>query len=254
MVKAAGKIVAFSNHKGGVGKTCSVANIGAAFAKAGKKTLLIDLDPQGNLTTALGVEDPERTIYGALRGIHKLEPFNITERLDIIPADIDLSAAEMELSGEAGREYILRELLEPLKALYDYILIDCPPSLGLLTINALTAAKWVMIPLQAEFLALKGLTKLGEVVEKVQKRLNKDLTLAGVFLTRYDTRLTLNKRVLETAEARFPGKVFKTVIRNNVAIAEAPAAGLDIFRYAASSNGAEDYSALAKELLKITLK
>jgi chromosome partitioning protein len=111
-----------------------------------------------------------------------------------------------------------------------------------------------MIPLQAEFLALKGLTKLGEVVEKVQKRLNKDLTLAGVFLTRYDTRLTLNKRVLETAEARFPGKVFKTVIRNNVAIAEAPAAGLDIFRYASSSNGAEDYSALAKELLKITLK
>ena len=249
-----GKVIAFSNHKGGVEKTCSAVNVGAGLARAGKKTLLIDIDPQGNLTTALGIQNPERTIYGALRGNHKLEATSAGDRLDVVPADIDLSAAELELSGEAGREYILRELLEEVKPRYDYILIDCPPSLGLLTINALTAAKWLLIPLQAEFLAMKGITKLVEIVDKIRARLNKDLTLAGVFMTQYDSRKTLNKRVLETAEARFPGKVLKATIRNNVAIAEAPAAGQDIFRYAPSSNGAEDYGALVKEIIKKTDK
>jgi len=248
------KIIAFSNHKGGVGKTCSAVNVGAGLARAGKKTLLIDIDPQGNLTTALGIQNPERTIYGALRGNHKLEATSAGDRLDVVPADIDLSAAELELSGEAGREYILRELLEDVKPRYDYILIDCPPSLGLLTINALTAAKWLLIPLQAEFLAMKGITKLVEIVDKVRQRLNKELELAGVFMTQYDQRKTLNKRVMETAEARFPGKVFKTTIRSNVAIAEAPAAGQDIFRYAPGSHGAQDYGALVKEIIRKTDK
>jgi chromosome partitioning protein len=248
------KILAFKNHKGGVGKTCSAVNIGAALARSGKKTLLVDIDPQGNLTTAIGIQAPEKTIYGALRGVHGLEPISKGDRLDVIPADIDLSAAELELSAEAGREYILRELIEGIKNQYEYILIDCPPSLGLLTINALTAAKWFVIPLQAEFLAMKGITKLVEIVEKVQKRLNKELEIAGVFLTQFDYRKTLNKRVMEIAETRFPGKVFKTVIRNNVAIAEAPAAGQDIFTYAPSSHGAEDYGALAREILRKTSK
>jgi chromosome partitioning protein len=247
-----GQVIAFSNHKGGVGKTCSAVNVGAGLARAGKKTLLIDIDPQGNLTTALGIQNPERTIYGALRGIHGLEAINAAPGLGVIPADIDLSAAEIELAGEAGREYILRELLEKIKGRYDFILIDCPPSLGLLTINALTAAKYLLIPLQAEFLAMKGITKLIEIVEKVRARLNKGLELTGVFMTQYDSRKTLNKRVMETAEARFPGKVFKATIRSNVAIAEAPAAGQDIFRYAPHSHGAEDYAALVKEILKKT--
>lgn len=243
-------IISLANHKGGVGKTCSTANIGAYLSNKGCKTLLIDLDPQAHLTTSFGIQEASSTIYRALRGDVKIEPTQVDKNLFIVPSDIDLSAAEMELSAEAGREYILKELLVDINN-FEYILIDCPPSLGLLTLNALTAAQWLLIPLQAEFLAMKGLTKLIEIVEKIRRRLNTSLELLGVFLTQYDNRRTLSKKVLETAEAMFPNKVFKTVIRNNVSIAEAPAAGLDIFRYAPKSNGAIDYKQLTMNIHSI---
>ena len=244
------KTISISNHKGGVGKTTSAINIGAGLNKLGKKILLVDLDPQANLSQSLGLIDPERNIYGAIRGEYKAEPITVIKGLDVIPSTLDLSGAEIELSGEAGREYILRELLEPLRASYDYILIDSPPSLGLLTINAFTASDKVFIPLQAQYLALQGLTKLVEVIEKIRKRLNKELRIGGVFITQYDSRKVLNRDVVNTIQAHFKDQVFKTKIRDNIALAEAPTQGLDIFRYQGKSYGAEDYLSLCKEIIK----
>jgi chromosome partitioning protein len=244
------KLIAISNHKGGVGKTTSAINIGAGLNKLGKKILLIDLDPQANLSQSLGLIDQEHNIYGSLRGEYKLQPIQILKGLDVIPSTLDLSGAEVELSGEAGREYILRELIEPLRSSYDYILIDSPPSLGLLTINAFTASDEILIPLQAQFLALQGLAKLMEVIDKIKKRLNKDLRIGGVIVTQYDSRKVLNRDVVDTIEAHFKEDVFKTKIRDNIALAEAPAQGLDIFRYNPKSYGAEDYLSLCKEIIK----
>ena len=244
------KVISISNHKGGVGKTTSTINIGAGLNKLGKKILLIDLDPQANLSQSLGVIDQERNIYGALRGDYDIEPIEILKGLDLIPSTLDLSGAEVEMSGEAGREYILRELIDPLRGSYDYILIDNPPSLGLLTINSFTASDEVFIPLQAQYLALQGLTKLIEVVDKIKRRLNKDLKVGGVFITQYDGRKVLNRDVVATIEAHFKDEVFKTRVRDNIALAEAPAQGLDIFRYSPKSYGAEDYLSLSKEILK----
>ena len=246
------KIISISNHKGGVGKTTSTINIGAALAALKKKVLLIDLDPQANLSQSLGVTAPEKTIYGALRGDYALEAINIVDRLDIIASTLDLSGAEIELSGEAGREYILKELLDPIRGSYDFILIDSPPSLGLLTINALTASTELIIPLQAQYLALQGLTKLIEIVEKIQKRLNKELRLGGVFITQFDARKVLNRDVAEAIQERYPKELLSSKIRDNIALAEAPALGLDIFRYSPKSYGAEDYKNLAKEIIKRT--
>lgn len=244
------KVISISNHKGGVGKTTSVINIGAGLNKLGKKILLIDLDPQANLSQSLGIIEPGKTIYGALRGEYSLQPIEIVKGLDIIPSTLDLSGAEVEMSGEAGREYILRELIDPLRGSYDYILIDNPPSLGLLTINSFTASDEVFIPLQAQYLALQGLTKLIEVVDKIKRRLNKELRIGGVFITQYDSRKVLNRDVVATIEAHFKNEVFKTKVRDNIALAEAPAQGLDIFRYNPKSYGAEDYLSLSKEILK----
>jgi chromosome partitioning protein len=244
------KIISISNHKGGVGKTTSAINIGAGLNKLGKKVLLIDLDPQANLSQSLGLFEPERNIYGALRGEYKLEPLAIVKGLDVIGSTLDLSGAEVEMSGEAGREYILRELIEPIRNNYDYILIDSPPSLGLLTINSFTASDEIFIPLQAQYLALQGLAKLTEVIEKIKKRLNKELSIGGVFITQYDSRKVLNRDVVATIQAHFKDVVFKTIIRDNIALAEAPAQGLDIFRYNAKTNGAEDYLSLSKEIIK----
>jgi chromosome partitioning protein len=243
------KVISISNHKGGVGKTTSAINLGAGLNKLGKRVLLIDLDPQANLSQSLGLVDQERTIYGALRGEYKLQPIEVTPGLDLIPSTLDLSGAEIEMSGEAGREYILRELVDPIKGSYDYVLIDSPPSLGLLTINAFTASDEVFIPLQAQYLALQGLTKLLEVVDKITKRLNKELRVGGVFITQYDGRKVLNRDVVATIGAHFQDQLFKTMVRDNIALAEAPSQGLDIFRYNPKSYGAEDYLSLSQEVI-----
>jgi chromosome partitioning protein len=245
------KVIAISNHKGGVGKTTSAINIGAGLNSLGKKILLIDLDPQANLSQSLGLIDQERNIYGALKGDYNLQPIEVIRGLDVIPSTLDLSGAEIEMSGEAGREFILKELIEPIRASYDFILIDSPPSLGLLTLNSFVASDVLLIPLQAQYLALQGLSKLLEVVEKIQKRLNPALQIGGVFITQFDSRKVLNRDVVATIEAHFKNEVFKTKIRDNVALAEAPAQGLDIFRYNPKSNGAEDYLDLSKEILKM---
>ena len=244
------KIISISNHKGGVGKTTSAINIGAGLNKLKKRVLLIDLDPQANLSQSLGLIDQERNIYGALRGEYKLQPIEIVKGLDVIPSTLDLSGAEVEMSSEAGREYILKEIIEPLLPGYDYILIDSPPSLGLLTINALTASDEVLIPLQAQYLAIQGLTKLLEIIDKIQRRLNKELRVGGVFITQYDGRKILNRDVVDIINTHFKELVFNTKIRDNVALAEAPTQGIDIFRYNPKSNGAQDYLSLCRELVK----
>jgi len=242
-------IVSFLNHKGGVGKTTSAINLGAGMVELGKKVLLVDLDPQANLTLALGIGRQRYSIYEALRGEAELSPVQCKENLDVITSTLDLSSAEMELINEAGREYILRELFEPLQEEYDYIIIDCPPSLGLLSLNALTSSQYVIIPLQTEFLALQGLAKIKQVIDKVRFRLNKKLKIGGVVATMYDHRRILNREVVETIEKYFGDLVFKTKIRENVSLAEAPAQSQDIFTYSKRSNGAEDYLALAAEFI-----
>ena len=244
------KIVSLLNHKGGVGKTTSAINIGAGLVELGKKILLVDLDPQANLTLSLGIPRQRVTIYEGLRGEAELVPYTVRDGFDVITSTLDLSGAEMELINEAGREYILAELFEPLRDEYDFIIIDCPPSLGLLTLNALTCSRYAYIPLQTEFLALQGLAKIKQIIDKVQFRLNKKLEIGGVIATMYDSRKILNRDVVETIHKYFGSKVFKTYIRENVALAEAPAQRKDIFTYARKSNGAEDYLALCKEIVQ----
>jgi len=247
-----GKIISLLNHKGGVGKTTSAINIGAGLVELGQKVLLIDLDPQANLTLSLGIPRQKYTIYESIRGEVELTPYTAKEGLDVITSSLDLSGAEMELINEAGREYILRELFEPVLEEYDYIIIDCPPSLGLLTLNALTTSDYVYIPLQTEFLALQGLTKIKQVIDKVRFRLNKKLEIGGVIATMYDSRKVLNRDVVNTIQKYFGEKVFNTKIRDTVALAEAPAQRKDIFSYNKSSNGAKDYLELCKEVLQRT--
>ncbi len=242
-------IIALLNHKGGVGKTTSAINIGAGFVKLGKTVLLVDLDPQANLTLSLGIPRQKISIYENMRGTAEIAPFPVKEGMDVVTSNLDLSSAEMELINEAGREFILRELFEPLAHDYDYIIIDCPPSLGLLTLNALTASDYVLIPMQTEFLALQGIVKIKQVTDKVRGRLNRKLRIGGVIATMYDKRKILNRDVVKTIEKYFGDKVFQNKIRSAVALAEAPSEGLDIFAYSPSCNGAKDYLALSKEIL-----
>lgn len=247
-------IIAVSNHKGGVGKTTTVANIAAGLHRMSKRVLMVDIDPQANLSQSFNTNNQERNIYGAIRGVYPAAPIPVLPGLDIIPSTLDLSGAEVELSGEAGREYILREVLAPLRKRYDYIIIDCPPSLGLLTINALTAADEVMIPMQAHYLAMQGVAKLTEVVDKIRQRLNKALRIGGVVITHYDGRKILHRDMVDNIREHFKERVYATKVRDNIALAEAPAQGVDIFRYEAKSHGATDYTALCKEIVKRTRK
>jgi chromosome partitioning protein len=238
-----GKTISIANFKGGVGKTTSTINIGAALQLAGKKVLFVDLDPQFNLTQSLGISDVERPVYGALRGEYPLSPIKIMDGLDLIPSSLELIKAEIELAAEFKREDILNRLLAKLTPQYDYILLDCPPSLGLLTINAFVASDDIYVPVEAEFLALKGYAVLSEAIGRI------GLTIDKVFVTKYDGRKILNRNVLDTIQGSLGDAAFKTTIRENVALAEAPTQGLDIFRYAPRSIGADDYKALTKEIM-----
>jgi len=244
------KIISLSNHKGGVGKTTSTINIGAALNQLKQKVLIIDLDPQANLSLSLGIVKADNNIYGALRDEYEIKPIQMLKGFDLIPATIDLANVEIELSTKPAREYFLKEIIDKIKDSYDYILIDCPPSLGLLTLNAFTASDEIIIPLQAEFLATQGLSELLKVIKIITKRLNPNLMIGGVFLTQYDSRKTLNRDILDFVKDNFPKEVFETKIRNNIALAEAPSNHLDIFRYSPKSNGAEDYKELSKEIIK----
>ena len=246
-------IIAFANHKGGVGKTTSVANIGAALHQKGNRVLLVDLDAQQNLTSCFlpdeKVEALEVSIYEALVGKAPLPVIPLRDGLSIVPSGIELARAEIDLSQKLAREQLLKRLLQPIAEEYDFILLDCPPSLGVITTNALTAAEALYIPLTAEALPLKGLRMLEAVVEEVRESINPTLSLSGVFVTRYNTRKSLNNMVLETIAEKYGSIVFATKIRENVAIAEAPLMQQPICEYAPKSKGAEDYEALTEEIL-----
>jgi chromosome partitioning protein len=246
------RILAISNHKGGVGKTTSALNISAAIARTGRRTLIIDLDPQANLSQSLHfVAEPGQSIYGALKGEVKLDDILVQqeEYLWLVPSEIDLSAAELEISDRPEREYILNKLLKNLNTKFDYVVIDCPPALSLLTINAFAAAQEVFLPLQAEYLAMQGLSRLVEVIEKVRGKLNPHLKVGGVFVTQFDKRKILNRNVVEIIKKHFGERLMNTNIRDNVALAEAPTMGKSVFDYAPRSYGAEDYENLAQEII-----
>lgn len=242
-------IIAIANYKGGVGKTSSAGCIGAALALAGKRVLLIDLDAQQNLTFMMsGQEDPDVSVYDALVKDVPLPIVPVRENLDLVPASLELARAEIDLATKLAREAILRTLLEEHVSQYDYIIIDCPPSLGIVTTNALVAADELYIPLTAEALPLKGLRMLDDVVNEVKRRVNPRLQVGGVFFTRFNNR-RLNKDVAEMISSRYGDKVFKTKIRENIAVAEMPLSGKTIFEYDPHCNGAADYKALTQEIL-----
>ncbi len=249
-----GRIIAVANQKGGVGKTTTVINLAAYLADSGKRVLAIDIDPQGNSTTGLGVDKQSMTvsIYDVL-----LESESIMEALvptdvvglHLVPATLDLAGAELELSQTPGREMRLRNALQSIKDRYDYIFVDCPPSLGLLTINALCAADRVMIPMQCEFFALEGLSQLLSTIDLVTARLNHRLQLEGIVLTMYDGRTNLAGQVAQEVRHHFASKVYSAVIPRTVRLSEAPSHGLPIMRYDPKSRGAEGYRALAEEVV-----
>ncbi|MEX2574816.1 MAG: AAA family ATPase [Balneolaceae bacterium] len=244
------KKIAFTNQKGGVGKTTTTINVGAGLSLMGLKVLIIDLDPQANLTYSLKMKTgkPDKTVYHLLKGESDARDAVISHGdFDIIPSSLELTGAEQELAGEPARECILRDAIQDLDE-YDYILIDCPPNLGILTLNAFTAVNEIIIVLQSEYLALHGLAKLMNVIEVVQKRLNSSLEVAGIICTLYDGRKNLNREVLGHIRDHYGSKVFDTVIRDNVALAEAPSHHKTIFEYDGDSYGAKDYLSLAREL------
>lgn len=247
------KIIGIANQKGGVGKTTTAVNLAAALGVLEKKILIIDADPQANATSGLGVEEVKYSTYNLLE--HSVDAETVIQRtstpyLDIVPSHIDLVAAEIELVDKENREYMLKEALAPVKDNYDYIIIDCAPSLGLITVNALTAADSVIIPIQCEYYALEGLGKLLNTIKNVQKIHNPNLDIEGLLLTMYDGRLRLSNQVVEEVHSHFPDMVFETIISRNVRLSEAPSYGESILMYDAESKGAVQYIQLAEEVLK----
>lgn len=252
-----GRIIAIANQKGGVGKTTTAINLSASLASMGKKVLALDMDPQGNMTSGLGVDkdDIEKTVYDLIisnAGIEECICKNVLdglENLDVLPSNINLSAAEIELIGVENKEYILRQEVEKVKEQYDFIIIDCPPALSMLTINAMTTADSVLVPIQCEYYALEGLSQLIHTIELVQERLNPSLDIEGVVFTMYDARTNLSLQVVENVKDNLNQNIYKTIIPRNIRLAEAPSYGMPINLYDSKSTGAESYMLLAEEVI-----
>lgn len=251
-------VISIAIQKGGSGKTTTAINLAAALHRKGKKVLLIDADPQANLSQSLGInEEPSQNLFSALKKEISGEGGNLAEAviqttsgLALVPSSIELAGAELELVSVYGREQMFNWMLEHLKTTYDFVLIDCPPAVGMLTVNALTASDYVLMPLQAEFLPLKGLRSFMIHFRSIKNKLNKNIRLLGIVLTRYDERKTMNRQVLHELESEFGEQVFRTRIRTNIQLARAQEMGIDVFSLDKQSNGAEDYAALADELLR----
>tara|TARA_S200000501_G_C20740286_1_gene707004 strand:+ start:21 stop:782 length:762 start_codon:yes stop_codon:yes gene_type:complete len=248
------RVIAVSNQKGGVGKTTTSVNLSASLAALEKKVLLIDFDPQANTSSSIGIDVTvnTKTIYDLLENNCEINECIYNTKLsflDVIPAHIDLVGIEIEFINSSDREYLLRNVIDKIKEKYDFIIIDCPPSLGLLTINALSAANSIIVPIQCEYLALEGLGKLLNTIKSIQKLHNSDLSIEGLLLTMYDTRLNLSNQVKKEVKLHFNEMVFKTVIHRNVKLGEATSFGKSIIDYDVSSKGADNYLNLAKELI-----
>ena len=248
-----GKIIAIANQKGGVGKTTTAVNLAACLAKLGKKVLLIDIDPQGNSSSGLGIDKRrcEKTVYDCLINEESMENVEIEtpyENLFVCPSNIELSGAEIDLISVMGRENKLKESIAPIKDEYDYIFIDTPPSLGLITINTMVAADSIIIPIQCEFYALEGVSQLVETIKRVKKALNPNLYIEGIVMTMYDARTNLAIQVVDEVKRFFPEKVYATIIPRNIRLGEAPGFGRPVIYYDESSRGAESYMLLAREI------
>lgn len=249
-----GRIIAIANQKGGVGKTTTAINLSASLASLGKKVLAIDIDPQGNMSSGLGVDknEVEKTVYDLIIGNIGIEECiyeEVIENLDVLPSNIDLSAAEIELIGVDNKEYILRDEVNKVKEKYDFIIIDCPPALSMLTINAMTTSDSVLVPIQCEYYALEGLSQLIHTIELVQERLNPELEIEGVVFTMYDARTNLSLQVVENVKDNLNQNIYKTIIPRNVRLAEAPSYGMPINLYDPKSKGTESYLLLAEEVI-----
>ena len=249
-----GRIIAIANQKGGVGKTTTAINLSACLAEKGQKVLAIDMDPQGNMTSGLGLDKDsiEKNIYDLMIGesdVKEVLQKDALDNLDVIPTSIDLSAAEIELIGVEDKEYIIKNAIEKIKDNYDYVIIDCPPSLNMLTINAMTTADSVLVPIQCEYYALEGLSQLIHTVELVKERLNPVLEIEGVVFTMYDARTNLSLQVVENVKDNLQQNIYKTIIPRNIRLAEAPSYGMPINLYDSKSAGADSYMRLADEVM-----
>ncbi len=250
-----GKTIAIANQKGGVGKTTTSINLSACLAEMGNRVLVIDIDPQGNTTSGLGLNKRklQSTVYNLLLGQVKTEEVltkSVVDRVTVIPSHVDLAAAEIELIGIDEKEFLLKKIVDPLRDKYDFIIIDCPPSLNILTVNAMTTADTIIVPIQCEYYALEGLSQLVHTIDLVQRRLNPELEIEGIVFTMYDSRTNLSIQVVENVQKNLKQYIYKTMIPRNVRLAEAPSHGLPITMYDPKSTGAESYRNLAKEVVE----